>query len=1008
MKMTRRSQFAFLAVTCLSVFGLVRADGSGRCWTRQTTRSDYDESGCLVTIETTESSDYGLVTNSVVKKDFLGRVSEVITPLSETVFVYDRGTPRILSSTERKTNRTTTYLYNARGEQIGTETDGVRSLREISYVWMGGAQYLLTTETVSAGAKTNGVSQTFERLTGLSNDLRRETIKAENGVIVSVTSNYFDAASSVLTSVCRSDTEGVTVTKSQYGRIIEQSRFGETLYNFFDSYGRVFYTERRADDETRPRSGTWTGRNDFGDVVEEDVFKSSSSSEIVATFYKFDEFGNVVGITNAVGGVERLTYDSVNRLIAVDGSRHSARWTYDTADRKTSLSTTLDGTTWYTTRWAYDPRTGLCMSKTYPGGTSVLYAYTPDGRPLRTTHPNGAWQENVYDESCRLVAVDSSDGTTDFFFYDEFAQEIAFSNGVSSVALMLDAHGFPTTEVVSVGDETKTIVRRCDDWGRTIALDETACSYAEHGRYGTISNADACATYRYLPGRHEVGYDIRLSNGKVFSRLLRRDLYRPSLVTAITNRFNSMPVDVDLTYAFDDLSRPLRRNDDTFGYNARGEVVSANVLSNEVSYAYDESGNRTGVSNAGEATLYTANGLNQYASVNDASGGRQFTYDSNGNLVSDGRFTYAYDAANRLTTVSSNGIVISSYDYDAKSRRVRKTTSSTTHVFFYDDWNLIEERIVSTNGTRRVIQYVWGHDLSGTAQGAGGIGGLLWLKCDGVIYIPTYDNNGNITAYIDADGNMVASYAYDAFGCVVARSGSLVETFPHRFSTKYLDSETGLYYYGYRFYSPMLGRWLNRDPIGEDGGENLYRFVDNNPNTKYDPNGHIPLDAIWDIGNIIYDIYVDDEVALAADVAALMVPYLPAGSTKLVKAANLSDVTRICGQPSRIGVTYKYLEYGDKHFKLKNGLKNNANWVRDTLSGAAQFRPGFSHADGKSLVDKALQVAKRLGKVKPKDLNGFVYDTKEAIGAAAGKVTTRIQLYVTPQGEIHIRPKEFR
>ena len=164
----------------------------------------------------------------------------------------------------------------------------------------------------------------------------------------------------------------------------------------------------------------------------------------------------------------------------------------------------------------------------------------------------------------------------------------------------------------------------------------------------------------------------------------------------------------------------------------------------------------------------------------------------------------------------------------AKSRRVKKVTPNATAVFFYDDWNLIEERIAYADGTTSTVKYYWGKDLSGSLQGAGGVGGLLYLTVDGVIYIPCYDNNGNITKYVDANGNVIASYTYDVFGKWIAKAGVLADFFRHRFSTKYFDVETELYYYGYRFYSPYLMRWLNRDPIEENGGLNLYGFCGNN------------------------------------------------------------------------------------------------------------------------------------------------------------------------------------
>ena len=175
----------------------------------------------------------------------------------------------------------------------------------------------------------------------------------------------------------------------------------------------------------------------------------------------------------------------------------------------------------------------------------------------------------------------------------------------------------------------------------------------------------------------------------------------------------------------------------------------------------------------------------------------------------------------------------------AKSRRVKKVTPNATTVFFYDDWNLIEERIAYADGRTSTVKYYWGKDLSGSLQGAGGVGGLLYLTVDGVIYIPCYDNNGNITKYVDANGNVVASYTYDAFGKLIAKAGVLADFFRHRFSTKYFDIESRLYYYGYRFYHPILMRWLNRDPIEEEGGLNLYAFCKNSAPYKFDLLGNI-------------------------------------------------------------------------------------------------------------------------------------------------------------------------
>jgi RHS repeat-associated protein len=132
---------------------------------------------------------------------------------------------------------------------------------------------------------------------------------------------------------------------------------------------------------------------------------------------------------------------------------------------------------------------------------------------------------------------------------------------------------------------------------------------------------------------------------------------------------------------------------------------------------------------------------------------------------------------------------------------------------------------------------MWGLDLSGSEQGAGGVGGLLAVKT----YNPqtttfvVSDANGNVTTLVEAsDGTKTAEYEYSPFGIVLKQTGPQANTNPFRFSNKYHDAETGLVYYGYRYYNPETGRWINRDPIGEKGGENIYGFASNNALSFFD------------------------------------------------------------------------------------------------------------------------------------------------------------------------------
>jgi RHS repeat-associated protein len=139
-----------------------------------------------------------------------------------------------------------------------------------------------------------------------------------------------------------------------------------------------------------------------------------------------------------------------------------------------------------------------------------------------------------------------------------------------------------------------------------------------------------------------------------------------------------------------------------------------------------------------------------------------------------------------------------------------------------------------------VASFTWGTDVSGSAQGAGGVGGLLAIRDvpSAITAFAAYDGNGKVTALADATtGQASAQYEYGPFGELLSTSGAMANANPFRFSTKYQDDETGLLYYGYRYYDPPSGRWPNRDPIAERGGANLYGFVDNNPGNRFDALG---------------------------------------------------------------------------------------------------------------------------------------------------------------------------
>jgi RHS repeat-associated protein len=236
-----------------------------------------------------------------------------------------------------------------------------------------------------------------------------------------------------------------------------------------------------------------------------------------------------------------------------------------------------------------------------------------------------------------------------------------------------------------------------------------------------------------------------------------------------------------------------------------------------------------------------------------------YTYDADGNLTSDGRWGYTWDGENRLIAMESIASVPVEakskleFAYDFMGRRLEKkiyswNVSTSTYAlqgttkFVYDGWNVIAELDANYAPVRTLI---WGQDVSGSLQDAGGIGGLLLINEGGATFQAGCDGNGNVTILVNAGtGKLAASYDYDPFGNALKSVGDYAGANPFRFSTKYFDRETdGLGYYGYRYYNSQTGRWLSRDPIGERGGDNLYAFVSNAPSNRIDRNGLYEVDV---------------------------------------------------------------------------------------------------------------------------------------------------------------------
>jgi RHS repeat-associated protein len=497
-----------------------------------------------------------------------------------------------------------------------------------------------------------------------------------------------------------------------------------------------------------------------------------------------------------------------------------------------------------TTAWTYDPATGLLVQKRYDYDDSKgpSYTYTPNGKLATRTWARGIVTSYAYDVLGSLLSVNYSDATPDVSYtYDRLGRQL--SAIAASVSTNLYAYSTNTLELVAETQNGVVIDRSRDAFGREsgIALEsdyDVDYGYDTFGRFAQVSNFQfqVSYSYSYLPGSSLIS-GMTASSGHAWTRS-----YEPNrnLITSVTNSFNGNLISA-FDYANDAIGRRTARLDsqpagvaitNAFGYNARSEVTTAAMGTNTYGYVFDPIGNRIVSTNNAEVTAYMANELNQYTNILSASAPlREPSHDDDGNMLTNGVWSYGWDGENRLIGVSSNNVLLATHTYDHQSRRIGKATGETTQSFLYDGWNLIREFQSSTIQTfhSSTNSYVWGLDMSGYLQGEGGIGGLLAVIQDSATDLPALDGNGNVVEYVSADGTIAAHYEYSPFGETVIQTGPLADTFSFRFSTKYWENEAKLYYYGYRFYVPSVGRWMNLDPVGIRGGVSLYGFTRNSP-----------------------------------------------------------------------------------------------------------------------------------------------------------------------------------
>ena len=286
-----------------------------------------------------------------------------------------------------------------------------------------------------------------------------------------------------------------------------------------------------------------------------------------------------------------------------------------------------------------------------------------------------------------------------------------------------------------------------------------------------------------------------------------------------------------------------------YAYDAQGQLIREYDPDKKVwlGYKYDAGGNLTevrsypaaeGGSPEGEGTVikkfaYGTAWKDQLTAMTMDGTTRNFTYDANGNLLSDGKYTYSWTKGSLLAKVTGDSLE-ATYTYDASGIRTSKTVNGVKTEYLTAGGSILAEK---KNGKWQ--QYLYD-----------GSGQLMAIRYKGADYYYIRDGLMCITGLVDANGGAVVNYKYDSWGKLISITGSMADTLgkdnPYRYKGYYYDDETGMYYLKSRYYQPEICRFISADD--EDvlidthanlSNKNLYLYCDNNPIIKVDEEGQI-------------------------------------------------------------------------------------------------------------------------------------------------------------------------
>jgi len=771
------------------------------------------------------------------------------TPLRTTAYTYD-GMGNVLTQTvtdpATSTSRTWTYTYDSYGRRLtadGPRTDVVDKTTYAYYTCTTGYQcgmlntvtdalgHVTTYNTYNAHGQPLTITDPNSVVTTLTYDARQRLASRQVGTELTSFTYY---PTGLLKTITLPDSSYIQYTYDGAHRLTNiVDSLGNSIAYTLDAMGNR--TAENAYDPSNALHRTHTRVFNSLNQLYQDI--NAAGTAAVTTTYGYDNNGNQTSVAAPLARNTANTYDELNRLNQItDAANGITQFGYDATDNLTSVKDPRN----LTTSYVYNGF-GDVTSQSSPDTAATTNTYDSGGNLKTSTDARAAISTYTYDALNRVATIAYKIGsTTDqtlTFTYD------TGTNGIGRLRSAADASHSTSWSYDTLG--------RVIGKGQTIGTVTKSVGYAyTNGDLTTLTTPSGQSViYGYNTNHQIVSVAV---NG---TTILSGTSYEPfgsvhgwnwGNATTESRTYNtdglvSQIAQIETTnYGYDNANRIATITNTnngiyswTYGYDALDRLNSAVQTNQTYGYTYDADGNRLTQTGTYPWTLTPSTTSNRLASTTGGAQNRTYSYDAAGNVLGNTASTLTYYNRGRMKTAKV-GSSTTTYLLNALGQRIKKSGGTAgTVLYMYDEAGHLLGEYTSTGALTQ--ETVWLGDTP-----------VATLRPNGsaitIYYVHT--DHLNTPKIVSQPSSNKAAWRWDQdpFGSLATQQNPQgLGTFVYnlRFPGQYYDSETGTFYNYARDFDPQVGRFIEADPIGLDGGINSYRYAVDNPLSYSDRSGLI-------------------------------------------------------------------------------------------------------------------------------------------------------------------------